>query len=93
MSVNIRDYVSNDHVESIGEILKNQSAIIQALSIDNSKLEQELQRKDNIINELKEWLNEPQITYNLDATEFGVEKIECVSVKDTLNKIKELESK
>lgn len=57
------------------------------------ELQQELQRKDNIINELKKWLNEPQITYNLDATEFGVEKIECVSVKDTLNKIKELESK
>lgn len=55
-------------------------------------LQQELQRKDNIINELKKWLNEPQITYNLDATEFGIEKIECVSVKDTLDKIKELEN-
>lgn len=56
-------------------------------------LHQELQRKDNIINELKEWLNEPHITYNLDASEFGIEKIECVSVKDTLNKINELERK
>jgi hypothetical protein len=57
------------------------------------QLQQELQRKDNNWNELKEWLNEPHITYNFDASEFGIEKIECVSIKDTLNKIKELESK
>lgn len=56
-------------------------------------LQQELQRKDNNWNELKEWLKEPQITYNLDASEFGIEKIECVSIKDTLNKIQELEEK
>lgn len=51
-----------------------------------------LQRKDNNWNELKEWLNEPQITYNLDASEFGIEKIECVSIKDILDKMKELEN-
>lgn len=55
--------------------------------------EKELKKCDNNWNELKKWLNEPQITYNLDASEFGIEKIECVSIKDTLNKIKELESK
>ena len=49
MSVNIRDYVSDDHVESIGEIARSQSAIIQALSIDNSNLEKQLQQKENII--------------------------------------------
>ena len=63
------------------------------LERENTRLQQELQRKDNIINELKKWLNEPHITYSLDASEFGIEKIECVSVKDTLNKIKEIESK
>ena len=54
MSVNIRNYVSNDHIESIGEIAKSQSAIIQALSLDNSKLEREIERLNNIINESAE---------------------------------------
>lgn len=54
MSVNIRNYVSNDHIESIGEIAKSQSAIIQALSLDNSKLEREIERLSNIINELED---------------------------------------
>ena len=53
MSVNIRDYVSDDHVESIGEIARSQSAIIQALSIDNSNLKNQLQQKENIIKEIK----------------------------------------
>lgn len=47
MSINIRDYVSDDHVESIGEIARSQSAIIQALSIDNSNLEKEIERLNN----------------------------------------------
>lgn len=54
MSVNIRDYVSDDHIESIGEIARSQSAIIQALSIDNSNLENQLQQKENIIKEVRE---------------------------------------
>ena len=57
MSVNIRDYVSDDHVESIGEISRSQSAIIQALSIDNSNLEKQLLHKDNIIKGIIEILN------------------------------------
>ena len=48
MSVNIRDYVSDNHIESIGEIAKSQSAIIQALSLDNSKLEREIERFNKI---------------------------------------------
>ena len=52
MSFNMRDYVSDDHIESIEEIAKSQSAIIQALSLENSKLENQLQQKENIINEL-----------------------------------------
>ena len=57
MSVNIRDYVSDDHIESIEEIARSQSAIIQALSIENSNLENQLQQKENIIKEVREILN------------------------------------
>ena len=56
MSFNMRDYVSDDHIESIGEIAKSQSAIIQALSLENSKLEAQLQQKENIINEVREYI-------------------------------------
>ena len=56
MSFNIRDYVSDDHIESIGEIAKSQSAIIQALSLENSKLETQLQQKENIIKEVRNWV-------------------------------------
>ena len=49
MSFNIRDYVSDDHVESIGEIAKSQSAIIQALSLDNSQKDKEIERLNHII--------------------------------------------
>ena len=45
MSFNMRDYVSDDHIESIGEIAKSQSAIIQALSLENSKLENPITTK------------------------------------------------
>ena len=58
MSVNIRDYVSDDHVESIGEIARSQSAIIQALSIDNSNLEKQLQQKENIIKKAINYIKE-----------------------------------
>ena len=54
MSFNMRDYVSDDHIESIGEIAKSQSAIIQALSLENSKLRNQLQQKENIIKEVRE---------------------------------------
>lgn len=57
MSFNMRDYVSDDHIESIGEIAKSQSAIIQALSLENSKLKSQLQQKENIIKEVREYAN------------------------------------
>ena len=57
MSFNMRDYVSDDHIESIGEIAKSQSAIIQALSLENSKLRNQLQQKENIIKEVREYIN------------------------------------
>lgn len=64
MSFNMKDYVSDDHIESIGEIAKSQSAIIQALSLDNSKLEREIERLNNIINELEKVLDENvELTY------------------------------
>ena len=56
MSFNTRDYVSDEHIESIGEIAKSQSAIIQALSLENSKLETQLQQKENIIKEVREYI-------------------------------------
>ena len=52
MSFNIRDYVSDEHIESIGEIAKGQSRIIQALSLDNSQKDKEIERLNNIINEI-----------------------------------------
>lgn len=73
------------------EIKQLQEDIVNHIKIASEYKEQMI-IKDNIINELKKWLNEPQITYNLDATEFGIEKIECVSVKDILDKIEELEN-
>ena len=56
MSFNMRDYVSSDHIESIGEIAKSQSAIIQALSLENSKLQNQLQQKENIMKEVRKKL-------------------------------------
>ena len=53
----MRDYVSDDHIESIEEIAKSQSAIIQALSLENSKLRNQLQQKENIIKEVREYIN------------------------------------
>ena len=61
MSFNMRDYVSDDHIESIGEIAKSQSAIIQALSLENSKLQNQLQQKENIIKEVREYIENMKI--------------------------------
>ena len=44
MSINIRDYVSDDHIESISEIATGQAKIIQALSLDNSQKDKEIER-------------------------------------------------
>ena len=50
MSFNIRDYVSDDHIESIGEIATGQARIIQVLTLDNSQKDKEIERLNNIIN-------------------------------------------
>ena len=73
MSVNIRNYVSDDHIESIGEIAKSQSAIIQALSLENSKLEQQLQQKENIIKEVREYIGEPNDNYWCEEARYILE--------------------
>jgi len=44
VSINIRDYVSDDHIESISEIATGQAKIIQALSLDNSQKDKEIER-------------------------------------------------
>ena len=60
--------------------------VIEDMYLDNCNLQQELQRKDNIINELKKWLNE------FETKEFNYNFL-VVRVKDVLDKIKEIESK
>ena len=49
MSVNIRDYVSKDQIESISEIATGQASIIQALSLDNSQKDKEIERLNKTI--------------------------------------------
>lgn len=44
MSFNIRDHISDDHIESISEIATGQASIIQALSLDNSQKDKEIER-------------------------------------------------
>ena len=81
MSFNMRDYVSDDHIESIGEIAKSQSAIIQALSLENSKLKSQLQQKENIIKEVREKVNKyPEFNYSNDYMIFRNE------IKEILDK-------
>ena len=75
MSFNMRDYVSDDHIESIGEIAKSQSAIIQALSLENSKLENQLQQKENIIKEVREWAKKYSCQFTNDDGELVVSEI------------------
>ena len=57
MSFNIRNYVSDDHIESIGEIARGQANIIQALSLDNSQKDKEIERLHSIIKEVREYIN------------------------------------
>ena len=83
----MRDYVSDDHIESIGEIAKSQSAIIQALSLENSKLETQLQQKENIIKEGREY-----ITYWHYRNDFRVNSF-TKGVKEELLEILDKENK
>ena len=60
-------------------------------------LQQELQRKDNIINELKEWLDKEKENYNLELTKKNAGALSYIlpikSVyREVLDKIKELEN-
>ena len=86
MSVNIRDYVSDDHVESIGEIARSQSAIIQALSIDNSNLKSQLQQKENIIKEVREYIKENSIYYPTSDGCQWVDQFKVLEILDKENK-------
>ena len=75
MNFNMRDYVSDDHIESVGEIAKSQSAIIQALSLENSKLRNQLQQKENIIKEVREWAKKYSCQFTNDDGELVVSEI------------------
>ena len=57
------------------------------LSCELNNLQQELQRKDNIINELKKWAKAVQLTVLRSDNKPVYER------QDVLDKIKELESK
>ena len=57
MSFNIRNYVSDNHIESIGEIARGQANIIQALSLDNSQKDKEIERLHSIIKEVRNQLS------------------------------------
>ena len=84
MSFNMRDYVSDDHIESIWEIAKGQSAIIQALSIENSKLENQLQQKENIIKEVREYIIK-QVHRNQQFYEMDIDNILEILDKKEVN--------
>lgn len=86
MSVNIRDYVSDDHVESIGEIARSQSAIIQALSIENGNLQNQLQQKENIIKEVREYIKENSIYYPTSDGCQWVDQFKVLEILDKENK-------
>ena len=83
MSFNMRDYVSDDHIESVGEIAKSQSAIIQALSLENSKLQTQLQQKENIIKEAIKYLPilRRSVSYELDDK---VDELEMILDKEDI---------
>ena len=84
MSFNIRDYVSDDHIESIGEIATGQARIIQVLTLDNSQKDKEIERLNNIINEFDKWLENINIG-ELDDLFIGVKLSE---LKKAWNDIK-----
>ena len=60
------------------------------LEKENKNLQQELQRKDNIINELKKWCNECLEDHRI-AREEGQTTISDTFFEMVLDKIKELE--
>ena len=89
MSFNIRNYVSDDHIESIGEIARGQANIIQALSLDNSQKDKEIERLNNIINGIEQFLEEIKdrvIMYSIDDDTYKTTNL----YRDIKLKIKEL---
>ena len=96
MSFNIRDYVSDDHIESIGEIATGQARIIQVLTLDNSQKDKEIERLNNIINELEKEIDrllERQYASERFAKEQGFDtylpaKENLLCVKNKLQELK-----
>lgn len=56
--MNIRNSVPNDHIQSISEIAKSQSSMIQLLTIEIQEKDKEISRLNNIIDELEKWLKD-----------------------------------
>lgn len=63
-----------------------EAEIMYDLTIENDRLQQELQRKDNNWNELKEWLSD-------DKNYTSIQGCDVFYPSEILDKIKELESK
>lgn len=57
MNLNIRDYVSDNHIESTNEIATDK----QALLLDNSQKDKEIERLSNIIKEVREKIESVQM--------------------------------
>ena len=81
MSINIRDYVSDDHIESISEIATGQAKIIQALSLDNSQKDKEIERLNELVKGLRE---ERDYLFNKTTTEsnYEIERLHTIIKED-----------
>lgn len=94
------NYIKKEKTNYYDEQLEYSAKLLaNNISLDKKieRLKQELQRKDNIINELKEWLDKEKENYNLELTKKNVNALSyslpIKSVyKDVLDKIKELEN-
>lgn len=99
--MNIRNFVSNDHIMSTNEIMQTQSVAIQAYMIENEQLQKELKEvydkltnKDKQIdqltnnwNELEEWLKS---YIELIANPDTIEEQTLENLKEVLDKMKEI---
>ncbi len=101
--MNIRDFVSNDHIESPFEIIKTQGVAIQAHMLENEQLQKELksvydkltnkdkkiQRLNNIVNSDFAQICKDKMIDKLSATEMIV--VQEKEIKRLNNIIEELE--
>lgn len=79
-----------DNVEKIIMTKEDYDRNVEQLLVEKLELEQELQRKDNVINGLKKWCNECLEDHRI-AREEGSTIISDIFFEMVLDKIKELE--